>query len=156
LRVSTESSREVASLTIHTLRILEHAEEEACFAQKAVLLRARTESVAFSEGADGREVVKRLKEGVGVRVGDVGFETGVRSLVVEAVRGERSVRRRRANGEKDEREVEIFDSESTVLDLDLAVVLRHLSVISRFLLLLVGRRSLQTEDQPQRFPSGEE
>jgi hypothetical protein len=94
LRVGAESSREVASLTVHTLRILEHAEEEACFAQKAVLFRARTESVAFGEGADRGEVVERLKEGVGVGVGDVGFETRVGSLVVEAEREDTSARKR--------------------------------------------------------------
>jgi len=83
LRILSERPREIACLTIHSLRVPKHSEQESSFTQEAILLWASFVGVRFGECSDRRKVVKCLEERIGVGIGDVSFETRVGSLVVE-------------------------------------------------------------------------
>lgn len=69
-----------------------------------------------------------LEERVGVGIGDVSLETRVARLVVEAVHGSRQSSPSDVE-EGDEPKVKVLDTESTVLDLDFAIMTRHLCVV---------------------------
>ncbi len=103
-----KSTQEVGRLTIGTLGILQHAEQETCFAQQAILAWTVLQDVRLGRLTERRQVMQRLQIRVGIGVLNMGLETTVLGLVVKV-------------------KVKVFDTETRVLDGFEAVVRGHIA-----------------------------
>jgi hypothetical protein len=73
-------------LTVDPLCVFQHPEQKASFAQQARLLLTILRDVRLGDDPEWKRIMQRLQETIGIRVGNVGFETAVIGLVVESVR----------------------------------------------------------------------